>query len=97
MDMEIGSCKIAPTIADSTNETKNADTTNATIKVPDNVYAEVCAILAALPTLADAVGLKFYYQPPDKDQPKKKRIGRATRSGGARRRHGRPPDRTSVV
>ena len=39
-------CKIAPTIADSTNETKN---------VTDNVYAEVCAILAALPRLADAV------------------------------------------
>jgi hypothetical protein len=35
MDMEMGSCKVAPTIADSTNETKN---------VPDKIYAEVCAI-----------------------------------------------------
>ena len=61
MDIETGSCKAAPTIADSTNETKNAevcaiaDTTNETIKVPDNIYAEAHAILAALPTLADAV------------------------------------------
>jgi hypothetical protein len=80
MDMEMGSCKVAPTIAgftnetkkvpdkiyaptiaDSTNETKNAEvcaianTTSETIKVPDNVYVEVRAILAALPTLADAV------------------------------------------
>ena len=46
MDMEMGSCKVSPTIADSTNETK---------KVPDKVYAEVCAILAALPRQADAV------------------------------------------
>jgi hypothetical protein len=67
--------KVAPTIADSTNKTKNADSTIETIKVPDNVYAEVCAILAALRTLADAVLL-----------------GRATRSGGTGRHHGRPPD-----
>ncbi len=46
MDMEIGSCKVAPAIAGSMNETKN---------VTDNAYAEVCAIFAALPRLAGAV------------------------------------------
>ena len=60
-------CKVAPTIADSTNETKNvpdkfyaevcaiADTTNETKKIPDNVHAEVCAILAELPRQVHAV------------------------------------------
>ncbi len=60
VDMEIESCKVAPTSAGSTNETKKApvktyaevcaiaDTTNETKKVPDKIYAEVCAILAAL-------------------------------------------------
>ena len=52
---EMLACKVAPTTADSTNETKNADTTNETKKVPGSVYAEVVAIFAALPTLADAV------------------------------------------
>ncbi len=52
---EMLACKVAPTTADSTNKTKSADNMNETIKVPDNVYAEVCTILAALRTLADAV------------------------------------------
>ncbi len=34
------------------------------------------------------MGLSCYYQAPDKDQPKKKRTGRTTRSGGNGRRHG---------
>ncbi len=46
MDMEMICCKVAPAIADSTNETK---------KVPDKIYAEVCATLAALPSNAGAV------------------------------------------
>ncbi len=137
-------CKVARTIADSTNATKNAevcaiaDTTNETIKVPSNAYAEVRVILAALPTLAAAVLIaqdhlrekavlqftralsattshRIRISPRKSAQAahinaakqhralalpstapwglmKKKRIGRATRSGGAGRHHGRPPD-----
>ncbi len=38
------------------------------------------------------MGLGCFYQPPDKNQPKKKRTGRTTRSGDDGRRHGRPLD-----